>query len=1022
MAELSLIKTNYSVEIGISPKIADMAIVPINLDGTRSILDTYILKQYGYSASRLPDISQLMYGFAVLSQPDKKTIFFVVMDNTKDVTNNLRNNLFNVLSEFRGWFHSKKLWIPLIGTENGLTVEDSYEIIVDTYNKFQDKYPSDVLLYLSLPDSTSGKSLFNKLRGFSNVSSKNITNKCYSVGAYWDGIDQLNRFIKENIWEKGYTDNSYSDIINKINTNDLIIIKSTFRKAGLSYLRVKAIGLVRFNPKNGAKLYVDWRHENLSIDIENLGYLRHTIQELSPNEIIRISEQCKELKDELAFTTNKVKIPGIISDSDKGEDYLSISNDIDAFAKVITAQSFEPPLSIALFGKWGSGKSFFMNKLRDKIDALSNSANDVYCKGIAHIHFNAWSYVDSNLWASLVTRIFDGLNIYINANADTNEKKIIEKKLQEKLAITKEEHSRLENQKNSIEKQIQTLVTKRESVETKLNTAVEKIRNKTLLSSIEVINSEFKVKEKIEDAINANHDIKLLVEQLPEEYRNNPEKFYETISSKTTFLKQFFKKNQILCNVIWLILIISLVAFTPLLIRLFTDRLSNLHFIIPQIVLSSIVTFRAILKRAESVQKSLSPFISATWKIKEEYKKSIAKATEEFEQQEIEKNKSELLLLSDHIHKSESLKSEIEYKIENALASEALYSFIERRSKSSDYQKHLGLISTIRKDFEVLSELFTEHRNETLNNQHDEQFRSLFTKPLDRIVLYIDDLDRCSEENVVEVLEAVNLLMAFPLFVVIVGVDPRWVRNALLKKYDWQFGIEKSDRNKQIENIEVSNYLEKIFQIPFRLKDADGYNVKNMIKSLASTSTQLYSDERISIVESSIIEKNEEIEDEEIVDELNSHIAEIHNVSNINYEALTLSDSEIQIMQNLSEIIGNNPRAVKRFVNIYRIIKAHKDFEVVGDEEYDDKLSLLFLLAISIGNFKSLQKEIHEFIQKHNSERSCNFEEFFKPTINTKIELMSLKSILEKDSVKNILTISTESLYRHVLLINRFTF
>lgn len=48
-------------------------------------------------------------------------------------------------------------------------------------------------------------------------------------------------------------------------------------------------------------------------------------------------------------------------------------------------------------------------------------------------------------------------------------------------------------------------------------------------------------------------------------------------------------------------------------------------------------------------------------------------------------------------------------------------------------------------------------------------------KPVERIVLYIDDLDRCPPKRVVEVLEAVHLLLAFPLFVVVVGVDVRWV-------------------------------------------------------------------------------------------------------------------------------------------------------------------------------------------------------------------------------------------------------
>ena len=38
-------------------------------------------------------------------------------------------------------------------------------------------------------------------------------------------------------------------------------------------------------------------------------------------------------------------------------------------------------------------------------------------------------------------------------------------------------------------------------------------------------------------------------------------------------------------------------------------------------------------------------------------------------------------------------------------------------------------------------------------------------------LLYIDDLDRCSEDKVVKVLEAVHLLLAFKLFVVIVAVE-----------------------------------------------------------------------------------------------------------------------------------------------------------------------------------------------------------------------------------------------------------
>ena len=55
--------------------------------------------------------------------------------------------------------------------------------------------------------------------------------------------------------------------------------------------------------------------------------------------------------------------------------------------------------------------------------------------------------------------------------------------------------------------------------------------------------------------------------------------------------------------------------------------------------------------------------------------------------------------------------------------------------------------------------------------------------PLERIVLYIDDLDRCPPRRVVEVLEAVHLMLALELFVVVVAVDARWLIRSLEYHY-----------------------------------------------------------------------------------------------------------------------------------------------------------------------------------------------------------------------------------------------
>ena len=59
---------------------------------------------------------------------------------------------------------------------------------------------------------------------------------------------------------------------------------------------------------------------------------------------------------------------------------------------------------------------------------------------------------------------------------------------------------------------------------------------------------------------------------------------------------------------------------------------------------------------------------------------------------------------------------------------------------------------------------------------------------INRIVLYIDDLDRCPPDKVVEVLQAVHLLLSFPAFVVVVAVDARWVSQSLRIGYKDLFG------------------------------------------------------------------------------------------------------------------------------------------------------------------------------------------------------------------------------------------
>ena len=100
-----------------------------------------------------------------------------------------------------------------------------------------------------------------------------------------------------------------------------------------------------------------------------------------------------------------------------------------------------------------------------------------------------------------------------------------------------------------------------------------------------------------------------------------------------------------------------------------------------------------------------------------------------------------------------------------------------------------------------------------------------------RVLVIIDDLDRCEPNKAVEVLQAINLLLSFPSFIVCVGIDARVITRALERHYQ---GLLRDAGASGFE------YLDKIVQIPFRIPDPTDDEVKQFLtKQLAPTSPPL---------------------------------------------------------------------------------------------------------------------------------------------------------------------------------------
>lgn len=101
-----------------------------------------------------------------------------------------------------------------------------------------------------------------------------------------------------------------------------------------------------------------------------------------------------------------------------------------------------------------------------------------------------------------------------------------------------------------------------------------------------------------------------------------------------------------------------------------------------------------------------------------------------------------------------------------------------------------------------------------------DQFQTNFQKVVNRclpekgrLVVFIDDLDRCLPEKAVEILEAVKLFLEAEQCVYVVGVDHRVIEQGIKVKYK-ALGL---DENKDDLPVKGDEYLEKIVQIPFHL-------------------------------------------------------------------------------------------------------------------------------------------------------------------------------------------------------------
>ena len=108
-----------------------------------------------------------------------------------------------------------------------------------------------------------------------------------------------------------------------------------------------------------------------------------------------------------------------------------------------------------------------------------------------------------------------------------------------------------------------------------------------------------------------------------------------------------------------------------------------------------------------------------------------------------------------------------------------------------------------------------------LRDEFKKELEILIDSSGGKTVLFMDDLDRCGDKDILRIMKTVNYLSSIENLYIIMAIDKNKVIDAIQREY----GDEQSGDNDSRKRAE--NYIEKIFQISINIPDINSDFVKN---------------------------------------------------------------------------------------------------------------------------------------------------------------------------------------------------
>ena len=600
---------------------------------------------------------------------------------------------------------------------------------------------------------------------------------------------------------------------------------------------------------------------------------------------------------------------------DAERDLIGIQTEADAFAYLIASCDLKPPLAIGLFGDWGSGKSFLMRSIEQRLLSLrrlvtgQDQAAVRVWKNIVSIEFNAWEYVQGNLWAGLLERIFAELGSLqprlveswrAPVQRDLNQVEKAVPVIRQRLTEAESRHSERLQQVDEAEK---AAAKARNDAEARADVERDRVAQERAGQALRSLWGVLPV---------------LLLKR----------QGYDLVEALKAARAELARGNAVR-GAYWRrpghVVLLSLGA---LLVPLVSLLLVWAKVPAAVSVLGGLAALAPVLTTTLSAatrwgREHLAGLEAAEADVQAEIHKPVqeAEAALTVARAALAAAQQQVAAADLKRRDAEERKAELRAKLEALTPGRILVNYADQRS--TEYGRRLGLLAQVRQDLRTLEEQIIAN-NDAVRAlpapatpaarpaaDRSEQLRDV----PNRIVLYIDDLDRCPPAKVLEVLEAVHLLLSFEMFVVVVAVDSRWLTSALT---DRLVALRPSANG--AEAPVANDYLEKIFQLPFWVQPLPPDGRAQLLHGLLSDSVRGHADaggpdgHTAAANGLRLGDREEEL--------VSAMLLRYGSEVRLETSPLALEPEDLAFFESLAPLLGDTPRRIKRFVNTCQLLFA----------------------------------------------------------------------------------------------------